>query len=132
METKEQYPLTLEHVKQYLITKQDNESVGTCYNSLCCLLTKTLDYTYPEQSPWRVDINRYSAPGIGPFDLTSPLSRLLLIFDRQSPRWGIDVSKGQFRRYLATKNIEWFEREEAPFSFSDLFEEEQNGNTTNA
>jgi hypothetical protein len=121
-DNKEQYPLTLEHVKQYLATKQDNESVGVCYNSLCCLLTKTLDYIYPEQAPWRVDINQYSTPRVGSFDLTIPLRRLELIFDHQSPKWGIEVSKGQWRRYLAKKEIKWPEEEEAPFTFSDLFD----------
>jgi hypothetical protein len=71
-----------------------------------------------------VDINQYSAPGIGTFELTDSLNRLRTIFDHQHPRWGTDVSKGQFRRYLATKNIKQSEEEEAPFSFSDLFEEE--------
>ncbi len=119
MEDKGKYPLTLEHVKQYLATKQDCELVGACYNALWCLLTETLNYHYSEQKPWRVDVNKYSSPGIDGIDLSEPLMHLLLTFDHQSHRWGKDISKSQFRRYLT----HYLKDHEAPFTLSDLFED---------
>lgn len=123
MKDKDKYPLTLDHVKQYLATKQDRELVGACGKATWCLLSETLNYIYPEHAPWRVDIGDYAAPLIDRIRLPEPLERLRLIFDYETiPTWKIEVTKTQLRECLAIKTSQWTE-EEAPFTFSDLFEE---------
>jgi len=128
-----EYPLTLEHVKQFLATKKDSEPLGVCRNSMYCLLSETLNWLYPEKKPWRVDISQYSSPHTqGGLNLTQHLLRLRLAFDlydhyrsgKHDP-----ISKASFREYL----LEYWEQPhgrmedmELPFLPSTLFEETVN------
>lgn len=123
-----EYPLTLEHVKQFLATKQDNEPLGICRNSMYCLLSETLNWLYPEKKPWRVDISQYSSPNVrGSLNLTQDLNRLRIAFDLydtyRSTRCD-PISKASFREYV----FEYWEQESGdelglPFSPTILFEE---------
>lgn len=126
----EQYPLTLEHVKQFLATKQDNDPLGTCGSSMYCLLSETLNWLYPEKRTWRVDITDYSSPDIQrSFNLTQDLLRLRMAFDlydsyrssKNNP-----ISKASFRAYLSEYWTSERDGElDLPFLPSTLFEDEK-------
>lgn len=96
------YPLTLEHVKRYLATKQDDEPIGLCLNSMACLLTETLNYVYPDAKPWRVDVGSYCAHDMARgIDMDSDVRRVALLFDHGNAcKFSEPITKKQFRNMV--------------------------------
>lgn len=133
MNEQNNYPLTLEHVKHYLATKQEDEPVGLCLNSMACLLTETLNFTYPNVKAWRVDVGTYSNSEMaGSINLERDVDYLRKAFDfiyvGIGSGFSVPVTKVQIRErleHLATKP-EWvYGENQMPFAVSDLFPEEQ-------
>lgn len=125
MDEQNNYPLTLEHVKRYLATKQDDEPVGLCLNSMACLLTETLNYVYPEMKPWRVDIGSYSAHDMARSiylddDQDRSIRHVASIFDHGNTcKFSEPITKKMFRAMVLDSR--------RPFALSELFPEEQPG-----
>src|SRR5712691_216098 len=116
-----EYPLTLEHVKAFLATKQDDDVIGVCFNSMYCLLSETLNWLYPEKLPWRVDIGSYDSRGLGmipPPRLDERLDFLRRIFDSsRATLQDRTVTKAHLRKYLV------FSGKMTELTVADLFEE---------
>lgn len=107
-----EYPLTLEHVKQYIATKQDDDELGICGNAFHCLLAETLNWLYPEIAPWRVDMNDYGAArGIGIYKLSRAMICVQVAFDNYDTgqdfhrRFNISLSKATFRDFLSENDL---------------------------
>ncbi len=121
----DKYPLTLDHVRQFLATKRDDEELGYCGNAMHCLLSNTLDWLYPQQIPWRVDLGAYMSMRVpDTLRLTHPLDFLRTAFDYSRQNFGEIVTKRQLREYL-----EWLSTQQdhvtpsakMPFTVEDLF-----------
>jgi len=118
------YPLTLEHVKAYLATKGEDESLGLCHNAMGCLLANVLNWQYPQAAPWRVDVGSYAAVGASHIETARPLEYLRAVFDIWTPRRSL--TKGQLRARLhglAACQDGLPEEQRMPFVVSDLFPE---------
>jgi hypothetical protein len=123
MDDAEHYPLTLDHVKQYLATRHDTDPIGICGNAMWCLLSETLNHHYPQHRPWRVDQYSYGAPGTSRFDLDASILILRKVFDMQRSDSAL-TTKAYFRHFLIQEynNIkEVLEIDELPFRLSELF-----------
>lgn len=126
----EEYPLTIEHVKQFLATKGDHDSLGYCYCATNCLLSYTLDWLYPERKHWRVDLCDYSSARHGIYDgLLDPACYFLrCAFDRCGGglEGNPEVTKTRMRAYLESIVMDKEDRigeTEIPFDVDDLFGE---------
>ena len=123
MSDKEQYPLTLDHVRRYLATRRDTDPIGICRNAMWCLLSETLNYHYPLQRPWRVDQYSYGGPGTPRLDLDASILPLRKVFDLQ---WSdrAPTTKAYFRDFLIKEHdniILALEQATMPFLISELF-----------
>lgn len=126
MEDKEEYQLTLEHVKEYLAIKKDDEVIGACNNAMHCLLSETLNYHYPQHRPWRVDTFSFMAPLVPKTNLDTSIFSLRRAFDDTRSHWdNKEVTKDQLRERLESlatqrEDIAYYKMHFAP---SELFEE---------
>lgn len=123
----EKYPLTLEHVKRFLATKQDKDTLGMCYRATYCLLSETLQWLYPGHD-WRVDINRYSESlhnGYTSPCLDNQMSFLRRAFDFCTFSRKTFATKADLRAYLEWREANPDKDDPMPFAISDLFEEKE-------
>lgn len=127
MSMEEKYPLTLEHVKQFLATKRDNDTLGMCHRATYCLLSETLQWLYPGQD-WRVDINRYSGrlhDGYIAPRLDEQVSFLRRAFDFCTFSRKTFATKADLRAYLEWREANPDENDPMPFAVSDVFGEKE-------
>jgi hypothetical protein len=123
----EKYPLTLEHIKRFLATKQDKDTLGMCHRATYCLLSETLQWLYPGQD-WRVDIgiyigrphNGYTAPRL---DMQVDFLRRSFDFCTFSRK--TFATKADLKIYLEWREEHPDEDDPMPFAVTDLFPEEQ-------
>lgn len=114
----ERFPLTLGHVREYLATKGDEDSLGAGCNSMYCLLSETLAQLYPGLT-WRVDVRSYSySGGLLDMPLAEQVDDLRMVFDELQGQ----VTKARLREYLMEKEADPFLT--LSFKVSDLFGEE--------
>ncbi len=122
-----EYPITLNDVKRFLATKREDEELDRCGNAKHCLLTDTLNWLYPLQQPWRVDIGSYTySRSDERFYLTRPLDFLRTAFDHADSQFNAPVTKRQLRQYLiwlSTQQEYVTEPAKMPFTVEDLFDE---------
>lgn len=111
------YPLTLAHVRDYLATKGEDESLGLCYNAQACLLANVLTWLYPQAAPWRVDIGSYAARGVFSSDTPAEVEFLRAAFDAWTP------VRSLTKRQLRARLVEAGEARRMPFAVTELFGE---------
>lgn len=125
----QKYLLTLDHVRQFLATKGDNDPLGICHNSMYCLLSETLNWLYPDVAPWRVDMGSYSSAGADAINLDRQLGWLRMAFDADHFDL-IMCLRGGERIVTKARLKARLEKIAAklPFAVTDLFPEENSKN----
>lgn len=137
------YPLTLDHVGQYLATKGEDDIVGIMTDPSGCLLAQTLNWLYPDKvevTRWQVSTHFYQRTAtfgcVAParYPLAPELAQLVDIFDHvRDTRNGRLITKAQLRQYLISLGASHFLemlfpanvsvrgqiRMEEPFSYRD-------------
>ena len=135
--SEQEYSLTLNDVSRFLATKQDDDELGICGHAKHCLLTETLNWLYPEQAPWRVDLGTYDYAGANPFDLGRKVLRLDLKLNTLRRAFDAVHNYAYPRKSLVTKrqlraHLEYLESgaaspiDQIPFAVAELFPEQKN------